>query len=255
MFIGIGLGITTIKNGGVSPVSILGASLLAWWTADRADLITLNGTAVTNWKDVVAGYDAVQGVSAARPIYSSTSFNGASGLTFDGIDDELTSTDAALLAALPDGAEPGESWAIVQQNALPADTGARIIVSYGGAVSTGRRGLERIVTTGVNRSRVVTGSGGATVSLSSTVVNLSSRHVMHGRWTATDHGVATDDAVEISGAIVPATAVSRLRIGSISNTSPANFWSGLCRDVLITGPLSADQKAKLLAWALPRRML
>src|SRR5688500_3331977 len=75
---------------GVSPVTILGASLLAWWTADRADLITLSGSQVTSWKDVVAGYDVVQGVGGSRPLWSATSFNGAPSLTFDAIDDELT---------------------------------------------------------------------------------------------------------------------------------------------------------------------
>lgn len=255
--IGLGLAMPFVAMMGrqSSPVSILGSSLIAWWTADRADLITLNSTAVTSWKDVVAGYDAVQSVSAARPLYSATSFNGAPGLTFDGVDDELTCTSAGLLSALPDGAEAAEAWAITQQNALVADTGAKIMVSWGGAASTSRRGLERIVTTGVNRSRVTTGDGGSTISLSGSSVDLSSRHVMRARWSATDHTIATDGGAGTSGAVVPATTASRLRIGSISNTSPGNFWFGPCRDLLITGALSAQQITDLQAWALPRRNL
>jgi hypothetical protein len=55
----IGLALTinnmSLFGGGISPVTILGESLLAWWTADRADLITLSGTQVTSWKDDVWG--------------------------------------------------------------------------------------------------------------------------------------------------------------------------------------------------------
>lgn len=233
----------------------LGASLIAWWTTDRADLITLNSTAVTSWKDVVGGYDAVQAVSAARPIYSATSFNGAPGVSFDGVDDELTSTDAALLAALPDGAEPGELWGVAQQNALVADSSPKILASYGGATSPTRRGLERVVATGVNRGRIVTGTGASAPTVVDTTVDLSSRHVMRGRWTATDNGVAVDNATEVTAAVVPATTVLRLRFGSISNTAPTNFWSGPVRDILATGSLTAPQIAALNAWALVRRML
>ncbi len=242
-------------GGGVSPVTILGSSLLAWWTADRADLITLSGAQVTSWKDVTHSYDAVQAVSGARPLYSATSFNGAPGLTYDGTDDELTCTNAALLAALPDGAEPSEMWGIAQQNALVADTGVRILISAGAATSTTRRGLERAVNTGINRLRLLTGTGGSSTTLIGTVSELGSRHVMRGRWSSTDHGVSVDDAAETAGAVVPATTLSRVRIGSVSNTTPANFWSGPVRDVLATGPLSAAQIAALNAWALPRRML
>ena len=61
--------------------SDLGASLLAYWNADRSDLITLNTNKVTSWKDTVNAYDAVQGTDAARPTYANKS------LTFDGTDD------------------------------------------------------------------------------------------------------------------------------------------------------------------------
>lgn len=244
-----------LGSGGVSPVTILGPSLLAWWTADRADLITLSGAQVTSWKDVVAGYDAVQAVSGSRLIYGATSFNGMPGLTADGVDDEMTCADAGLLAALPDAAEPGEIWGVAQQNALVADSSPKILASYGGATSPTRRGLERVVATGVNRGRIVTGTGASAPTVVDTAVDLSGRHVMRGRWAVTDNGVAVDTSAEVTAAAVPATTVLRLRIGAISNTAAANFWSGVVRDIVVTGPLSAAQIAALKAWALPRRML
>jgi hypothetical protein len=38
----------------------LGTSLLAWWDAERTDLITQASGLVSSWKDAVGGYDAVQ---------------------------------------------------------------------------------------------------------------------------------------------------------------------------------------------------
>ena len=238
-----------VSGGGVSPVSILGASLLAWWTADRADLITLNSTAVTSWKDVVAGYDAVQAVSAARPIYSATSFNGAPSLTFDSVDDELTLASQPF----PSAASPSEIWGIVQQDALTADTTVRLIAGYGGAASSSRRAIERFsVTSNVARSTV--GDGAAPITATD-AVDFSGRNVVRGTFSAVAESIATNGGAPVSATVVPSTGVSRFRIGSISNTSPGNFWNGKIRDVLVTGSLTTEQAAALLAWALPRRML
>lgn len=250
----MGLGSVALMGGGVSPVTILGASLLAWWTVDRADLITLSGTQVTSWKDVAHGYDAVQAVSGARPIYSFTSFNGAPGVSFDGTDDELTSLDAALLAALPDGAEAGEIWAIVQQDALAADATNRAPASYGANTNTTRR-LTRTVVTGVNRGRLQIGSGAASSNATGTVVDLSGRHVLRGQVGGASSELTVDQATPVSVVVVPATTNTRLRLGAGDAAAAANFHQGQIRDVLFTGPLSAAQVAALNAWALPRRML
>jgi hypothetical protein len=239
-----------------TPQSIFGALLIAQWNADRSDLITLSGAAVTSWKDIIAGYDLVQAVSGARPLYSATSFGGAPGVTFDGIDDELTCTTAGLLPLLPNAAEPGEILAVTHQSALAADAAVRILASYGAATSPTRRGVERTVVTGVVRFRITTGTGAGSSTKTATVGDFSSRHVVRGRWGAADHAVAIDGLAEESGAIVPDTSVLRLRLGANSNTAAANFWAGSCRDLLlVAGIPSVAQMAAFNAWALPRRML
>lgn len=240
-----------------TPISILGASLLAWWTADRADLITLNGSAVTSWKDVMHGYDAVQGVSASRPVYSATSFNGSPGLTFDGTDDGLSCTDAALLGLLPDAAESGEMWAIVQQDALAGDTSSRNILSYGGTGFSTQRRIRRVVASGVNRGGFIVGTGASSLVATGTSVNFNSRHVIRGAADADSIDLSVDAATPISISGVPATSSAiACKIGSSSNSTATEFWHGKIRDVIITaGTLSPNQVTALNAWALPRRKL
>lgn len=235
---------------------MLGTSLIAWWTADRADLISLSGSAVTSWRDVKAGYDAVQAVGASRPVYSATSFNGAPSLTFDGTDDELTCTDVALLAALPDGAEEGNLFSVFQQDALAANTTTRILVSYGGNTFDLQRRLNRTSGGAANRaqSQVGNGAGGSEQATDGTVL-LDTRHVARSRTTATLTGIAVDSGAETTGAVVPGTGAVRLRIGASASTSAGNFHQGKTRDVLVTGPLTSEQAALVNAWALPRRML
>lgn len=231
---------------------MLGASLLAWWTADTAGLITLNGTAVTSWKDVVAGYDAVQGVSAARPLYSATSFNGVPSVTFDGTDDELTLASQPF----PSGADLSEMWAVVEQDDAAGSPVDRSFIGYGGVDFTSHRRAFRVVSTGVNRAQARTGTGGASINTLETATDFSSRHLVRVQFGTTETAVSVDDGTAETGAAVPATGTTRSRIGASSaNAAAANFWLGKIRDVLITGPLSAAQVTDLNAWALPRRML
>jgi hypothetical protein len=250
--IGLGLGLTRSQGGGLSPITILGSKALAWWTADRANLITLSGSQMTSWKDVVAGYDCVQAVSGARPLWSATSFNGAPAASFDGSDDEMTLTGVPV--AFPTSADPGEIWGILQQDALPADASTRRLFSYGGATNNDSRYATRTVAGGVNRGGLTAGTGASTVSAADAIANYSSRHVQRNVITGSqirlsiDNGAATADV-----ACVPATGTTRGRIGA--STSGIGFWNGKVRDIIVTSILTTDEAAALLAWALPRRML
>lgn len=243
--------LTNIAAQGVNPLTILGSSLLAWWTADRPDLITLNSTAVTSWKDVVAGYDAVQGVSASRPIYSATSFNGAPGLTFDSVDDELTLASQPF----PSGASPSEIWAVVQQDALGSDASARRVVSYGGSTTNNDlRQLIRSQTGGTTSAlQALVGTGAATTVALNTSVAFQGRNLARVKFEATQIRADLNGNAGTPSAAVPSTGSTRFRIGAA--TFGAGFWNGKMRDVLVTGPLSTGQKSALEAWALPRRML
>lgn len=239
-------------KGGWTPLQ-LGASLLAWWTADRSDLLTLNGSAVTSWKDVVAGHDAVQGVSAARPIYSPTSFGGVPGLTFDGVDDELTCTNPASLAALPSGSSPSEIWMVVQQDALGTDTGIRHALGYGGISASDRRAIVRSSVAGVSRGQVQFGDGSANFTSGIAGGAIQSRHVIRGIYASDGGTCEVDGSAGSKAAAVPATGASRLRIGG--STAGGFFWNGKIRDSIITSPLTTDQATALRTYLLARRML
>ena len=136
----------------------------------------------------------------------------------------LTCTDAGLLAALPDGAEPSEIWVVVSQDALPANTTERYAVAYGGASLTTGRAVSRVVTSGTNRARSRTGTGGAATSVNDTAVISRVVHVIRQEIGATSTSLEVDGATPTSAAAVPATTNSRLRAGSISASGPSNHW-------------------------------
>lgn len=251
---GMGSLATMGSGSGWTPIS-LGSSLIAWWTADRADLMTLSGSQVSSWRDVVAGYNAVQAVSGSRPVYSAGSFNGAPGVTFDGLDDCLEIVPAP--AAFPSGSAGGEMWAVVDQAAqTPSDTSSRRPFSYGNLSAT-RRTLRRAVSGGVSRGGFGAGNGTTETLTLDMDVEFTGRHLMRGVATATGAAVAIDgEPLPAETAGVPATTLERMRLGANpASGSGSDFWLGQLRDIIITGPLTGDEVVALTAWALPRRML
>lgn len=254
MHLGLSLGLTGVRQQDSSPPAWspldLGSSLLAWWTADRADLITLSGSQVTDWLDIIANRNMTQGVSGARPLYSATSFNGSPGVTFDGIDDEVS----VGAAPFPSSSAASEMWLLADQTALPADPVTRIAFAYGsGSASNNRRGIARAVSGGVNLAQARTGNG--TTTLADVVADYSGRKVMRGVFSPTTTTVYLDGVAGPGTAIVPNTTVSsaRTRIGANSGTTPANFFQGVVRDAIITGPLSAPDAASLNTYLMNKR--
>lgn len=199
----------------------------------------------------MAGYDAVQGVSASRPTYGVSSFNGAPGISFDGVDDELTCTTAGLLAALPIVAAPSELWGIIDQASLPGDASARYFLAYGSTTNAARR-LGRGVGGGQNAVQGQTGTGGGVVNSVSSA-SFFGRHVARVQFGATQTVASLDGVAGTAAAAVPVTDATRVRIGSTSNFAAGGFILGVIRDVLITGPLSVVQATALNAWAVGRR--
>jgi hypothetical protein len=85
-----------------TPASIFGSALKLWLRADMGALnasgtAAANGEAVETWT-AQAGYSATNGTAAARPLYVASWKNGKPALDFDGTDDELLGTGAALIA-------------------------------------------------------------------------------------------------------------------------------------------------------------
>jgi hypothetical protein len=227
----------------------LGASLLAWWDAERSDLITQSGALVSSWKDIVAAYNAVQAVGSQKPAYSGTSFNGRPGITFDGVDDVV---EVASLSALPSGATPGEIWALTDQTALVADTGARVIAGYPNNNSTEVRRIERNVVSAANRAVIRVGTGSGTFTPTNASVDFSGRHVVRGIIGATASQVDVDGTANGSQAGVPSTTLSTFRIGA-SPTADVSYWQGVHNTIICTTALSAAQAAQMYAF-LNRRL-
>jgi hypothetical protein len=251
MSIGTGLGLDRLTGrGGWTPLA-LGSSLLAWWTADRADLITLSGAAVTSWKDVTHGYDAVQAVSAARPIFSATGFNGAPGLTFDGTDDYLELASQPF----PSGAAGSEIWAVVQQSSPAGETIPRILLAYGGDSPTTQRRMGRFVVSGVNRLTTETGTGSGGPSNTLSTVDFSGRKMVRCIYGPATTTPQLDGVAGAGVSAVPTTATAKFRIGSTANAIPSNYWRGQIRDAIVTDLLTTDQATSIQAYLMNRRML
>jgi len=232
--------------GGPFTPSSLGASLLAWWNADRADLITLSGAQVTSWKDVVAAYDLVQAVGGARPLYSDTSFNGHPGVTADGTDDELT-----LASVILSGATAHEIWATVRQDALAANTTFRAVFSFGGTTGNTSNQLLRWVSGGQNSILWQIGQGASTAQPIQTTTDLSGYRYIRGQSGAT--GIVGVDGVDGSS-VASSQNISTTRTRMFANTAntAGNFGQCANRDVVITAPLTAGQATQMAAWAAGR---
>jgi hypothetical protein len=247
--------------GGVTynPVAALGSDLIAYWDADSRywgsfGRMTI-ATGVSSWKDIVGGYDANQATGSAQPAFSASAFNGGPGVSADGLDDCLTCTDAALLAALPTGATASELWALISQGAAAADTTSRYAHNYGGATTSDRR-INRNVVTGVNRARALIGDGVSAASIQGSNVDLSSRHVIRLEVGASVSRLTVDGISEDSVSVVPASTAVRLRLFALAGSGTASsFWQGVGAVFMVTKPLSTSKAAALQSFLLSRRRL
>lgn len=230
----------------------LGASLLAFWDAERTDLITKDGSnLVSSWKDVVGGYDAVQAIGASKPLWSATGFNGRPCVIPDGVDDEMTL--APVPAGIPTGANGCIIWALVDQTALPADATARVVAAYGGSSNSVNRYVARIVVSGQNRVQAQAGNGSAAVNANLTA-DFSGRHLAAAVITGAEVVAQMDGVSSTPSVTVPGTTSTRLRLFAATATSPGAFWGSPASAILVTSPtLTAEQLASLAAWSNARR--
>ncbi len=227
----------------------LGAKLLSWWSADRADLMTVVSDKVSSLRDVMYGNELVQGTAGNRPGYAATGFDGDPCFTFD--KDLSQYLSAASVFNLPVGATPSNQWAVTQQDAPNSDISTvRVLFSYGAATSSTRIGLQRSFTTGYDRAAFTGGTGAASVTPRNDAVEFKGRHWLRGRNT----GVTLEafvDGVPSGGPVACVTAIgaTKTALGCISNTTPSSFYTGKIRDVLITtDTLTASETAALSRW-------
>lgn len=219
------------------------SSAVVWWDANRG--VTESGGLVSSWADRIGAQTVTQGTGTLKPVYSATSLNGYPGLTFDGSDDVLSR--ASIPTGVPTAGSSGWIFALVDQQALVADTGVRIWVSYGTDGSDQARTVERRVASGTNRAAVENWSAAATEG----TVDFSGINAILGSFTATTQQARINGADSASGSVTVNTATNRLRIGGGPAAAAALFGQGVVGHVLIgTGALSTGEKEKLEAWAL-----
>lgn len=228
----------------------LGSSLFAWWDAERADLVTQSGSAVSSWRDIVGGNDAVQATGAAQPAYGAGSFGGRPGITFDGSDDRLRV--AVVPAAIPTGTAAVWLWGLASQDVDGADGFIRDLVGYGDAAATANtRRVSRIRNSNLNRSQALAGDGAVGCVSQELTVDLSGRHVLLGKIGSTATVIVVDGMSGTPVAAVPATNASNFTIGGAPNGG--QFWRGAINSILVTAPLSAADEARVLTFLSLRR--
>lgn len=234
---------STASSPNLDVKTITGTDLIAYWDANRGDLIRSISSVLNSWTDIVGGYVLSVADGPTSPGYSPTAFNGAPCLTFSNAQ-YMTTTDANLMAALPSGANPCEIWIVCSQEADPADTTERYAVGYAGSSVVTGRAISRVVTTGVNNARGRTGIGASATSVTDTG-DFTGIHVIRHIVGATTSSISVDSNTAVSAAAVPATTNTRLRVGSIPAAGASNNWQGKIAAVIITQPLSADKATAL----------
>ncbi len=233
--------------GGWTPAR-LGAALYDMWDAELTATISLSGSAVTAWASAKNGYSAAQAVGASRPIYSATSFNGRPGITFDGADDQLT---YAGIGVFPVGSSDSEVWLLGDLTAAGATAGDMGAISYGGNGAQVSRAIYRTPVGGNNRARIRTGNAGANV-IQDLASDFSGRHIVRAKFLSAGTSGEMDGVAGAAGLGPTATASTRTRLGSNSNDTASQYWTGKISLAAITVPLSTDQAALMLAYLKTR---
>jgi hypothetical protein len=219
--------------------NLLGAKRLGHFSGEAATSLTLSSAAVASWTCLASGLVVSPGAAGTRPTYDAAN----KAVVFDGTDDFLAANSNPFLAA----AAAGEVFAVAGQSALPADTTSRALVWMGNASSLNTsRVVDRTVASATNRVRARTGTGASNVSVTDVGSDLSGKHRIGVRWSATTTFAALDNGAEASGAAVPSTDTARVVIGAYGSAG-ANFWQGAVYEIIIAAPLTTGERAALHA--------
>lgn len=225
------------NRGVFHPLHLTPSVLKAWWAADD-----LADGVIQNWPDRMTGLVMAQATSGQRPLKASTSFNSAyPGVTFDGIDDNLGVT---TLTALPTGSTPGEIWCIGTNTGLVSVLSIPVVVGTGAAASR-RHQASTLALLGI--AAVNDGT-----AANSSLVPWTSPLIVKGDWSGTAMNCFVNGVPTASNPATIATLNTnntRARIGSSSNASPSNFWTGPIRHVVVAqGVLSTTLRQKMEGW-------
>ncbi|WP_155006379.1 LamG domain-containing protein [Sphingomonas hengshuiensis] len=226
----------------MTPRRLLGASLIAHWSATRPDLMELDGAAIRSWTDMIAGYKVTQTTAGFKPIWSPNSYAGFPGAGFDGTDDYVELTPSPLFS----GSAPYEVWTRVMQPSL-ADTGTLVVFSSGGTSASNSRRVQKSVPAGVNRAGINVPDG-----TTNTTVRDDGTDFSGGPFVIRSVFADGANAVQVNGGPLvtgtgrlAGTGNVRLRFGASSTSIAGAFWPGVIADVLVMQPLTANQAVQL----------
>jgi len=222
--------------------------VLSWW--DSAWGGSIDGSGRADWYDRKAGARATSSVAGTIPAYSATSFNGAPGWTFDGVDDRMVL--GSTMPSWPSGAAESTIWAVVKQDVPGATASTQCIFSYGGSNGNNSRALSRTQVTATSRATARAGTGAGVTAATDGAVDFSSRHLVEAKFGATQVEVKIDGGTSTTAAAVPSTTLTTFRMGCLVGNS--GFWAGVIRHVVITdGTLSAQNITDLRTFLLGQR--
>lgn len=225
----------------------LGASLYAFWDAERADLVTQSAGLVSNFVDATSNAYALGQSGAGKPVYSATSFNGRPGITFAKASSQFLNRTG--MGSLPSGATPCEIWILCDQTLAAADTNLGVLFDYGNSTNAYRR-VDRTVVSAVNRARAIVGTGAAVTIVNNATADFSGKQVVRAIFSATATQVDVSGVAGSGSAAVPATSSGNIILGR-SNGGSAPF-EGVINAVLVTAALSGADAIQLLAFLKAR---
>lgn len=244
--LGLGLGLTISPGGGgFNPWAV--ANDL--WDAERADTLTLVGSAVSEWRSVKNGYAATQAVGGSRPVYSATTLNGRPALITDGLDDELT---YAGIGNFPTGADAGEIWMLAKYTGLGTDTATKHLAGYGSATTySGVRSVRRASVSNVNRATGLMGDG-VTNQIAFAPGDCSGINVLRIQFGASGVTASRNGEAGATTAGTAATGLVQVSIGAGPVTAQRLYAPAEINFLAICGPLSTDAAAQMTAFLKAR---
>ncbi|MBX3504412.1 MAG: hypothetical protein KF895_02960 [Parvibaculum sp.] len=229
------------SDGGRRWTPLSDPNVIHWWSGRYPALITTAGAQVSNLVDVKAGLALAQADSGAQPANSGIE------LIADGVDDRVFRDD---IGSLPTGAITNglEVWFRCRQDALAADTGARILFAYGTNGATVQFRIVRAVGGGVNRLRLTIGDGSTTVTNTLDTVDFSGAHIGRVRYQGGQMWCELGGARSAQTAVTPNIGNQRIRMFATAQTTATGFWHGRATDVICTLPTSDALAAQYYAF-------
>jgi hypothetical protein len=211
----------------IAPASL---PVVAWWNASD-----LSDGVVASWAPTIGGPTPVQATEAAKPIRSSTSFNGKPGVTFDGSDDFMR-VDATT--NLPTSSTPGTIWMAY----IFTSGNNSVLFRYGGT-TTGVRSIGRGTT--ATGGTITDGTSNGTFGMSPA----ASANIVAGFFDATIYQAYSlgFGGLAATGATLN-TSTTRTTIGANNAATAAAFVACVIRHVMVTTAMTTAQRYALEGW-------